>query len=825
MNKTTQTLLAAVALLTPVTTGAVAFDVMDTVAGLATEVVISELHPGSQVELRVQSPIGDAFKHTLNASDHGIAHTWVAGTDLEVAGTYKLEVEDALGTRTTGALTVHPDSVDHVRSYVEMATTQIDVGEEVIATVVLMDRFGNALAGRSAELISSRPEDLVQAIARETDQYGEQQFLVRASSPGEISLRAIDLISGEALKNVTQVAAGNTFDAVGGPEQVAYSAPVGRQQFYRGNPYSANLLNNPSPYRAQFSDPPRFDHIQITIIGKEGEPVPALEQYKAESMLLTALDQYGNPYFDYTGTVYLATTDPEATQPSLRVYNFAFEDEGQNMLTHGLKFSASGPHTMVLTERPDEIPSDLNLALGFLDVAVSPKQVVITPAQQIQITAPEDGVTLNTTDIVVEGRGPPFINIAVSGGVEEIESETDRQGNYSVAIALDSSKEEHTVTVKDVNAAQNMAERSFRIDVTPPEIAKITFTPDNPIEGTDVLVVVESEPNLAAISLEFNGQVIDMATNDPGAGKYQALVSVPVAGSFDAVVTASDAQGNSAQSTGTLGVALRGLPQVQNVIAEAQINAIALRWDPITDDDIDAYRIYVGTEPGEFAYTLDTDRPTAAATVAGLRPGTTYHFGVTALEEERESEEKSDVVSATVLGVKLDVTPGDGSLFIEWNSLQQDIPLSNFLLEYGVEPEVFTEKRSLNGELRAFTLRDLINGINYHLRLTPIATTGESLEDLAATGQGTPIGAGFTAGSSDPVPFDLRAAAPSGVGTQPPPPPLMKKVPLSKEGVPMWMLFTILGISGGMFHMYLRRKKTQQSTIAFAQRMDSIYRR
>lgn len=848
MQKLTQTLLAFLLLCVPVTTSAVAFDVMDTVAGLATEVVVTELQPGTQVELAITSPIGDSHGYTLNVGDHGIAHTWLAGSDLHVAGNYKVAVTDHLGKTTAGAITVYPDSIDPLRSFIEIASDQADVGEEVVATVVLMDRYGNALSARSVELLSSRPGDLVQAITRETDMYGEQQFIVRASESGEIALRAIDLISGKALQSAATLVAGTSAAAVGGPTEVAYTAPVHQvpqQQFYRGNPYSANLLSDPepqvpqyNPYRAQLSDPPRFDHIKIEIIGQEKEEVPSVEQYKAQSMLMTAVDQYGAPFYDFTGNVYLATTDPDATLPSFGIYNFAFENEGQLMLTLGLKFASSGKQIMVLTERPDEIPEDLNQALGFLELNVEPKQVVIQEDQKINITGPAEGIMMATTEVTITGKGPSFINIMVEGGMEVVESETDRQGNFSVPITLDPSKTEQSITVKDKDTPANFAETTFSLDVTAPVIDSIAFTPSNPIEGTDVLVVVESEPGLQDITIDIAGETYQLMSTDPESGKYQKLfAAADEADTFTATVSAVDAQGNVGTGKSELDVALRGLPQVQNVIAEAQINAIALRWDPVTDDEIDAYRIFVGTSADDFdfelnseeefpGYTLDTDRPTAAATVAGLRPGTTYYFAVTALEGARQSEEMSDLVSTTVLGVKLSVTPGDGSLFVEWNSLQQDIPLSNFLLEYADAPEILTdpareeerEVRTLNGQLRAFTLRDLLNGVTYFLKLTPITTTGEKLEDLAADGQGTPIGAGYTPGSSDPVPPALRKSAP-------PTPRPVTEIPLSEEGVPLWMLWSILAVSIGAFHVYLRRKRPQVTVAPRPMHIDSLYRR
>ncbi|MDA1292435.1 MAG: fibronectin type III domain-containing protein [bacterium] len=823
MQKHIHTLLWSLLLLLPTGVQAATVDALDTIAGIATEIVIEELTPDTQTQLTIHSPIGESFSHTLNVGDQGIAHTWVAGNDLQVAGEYTLIIDGAL----TDTLTVHPDTVDLVASFVDAPKTAVAVGEEITVTVVLTDRFGNALSGRSAELVSSRADDLVQALTRETDDYGEQQFLVRATAPGPLSLRAIDLISGQALRSATEIAAGDLRGGVGGP--------IAQQQFYRGNPYAASILNNGSQYRAQAAgDPPRFDHIEIEVVGKtpreeigpDGRLITVIdmEQQKAESMMLTAYDQYGNRYLDFSGYVYLATTDSNATLPAFGVYEFIFEDEGSKMFTLGLKFAEKGRQQMVLTDSPDEIPADLSLALGSLTVDVIQKEVVQQAAQKITIDAPRENDLFAETEVLIEGRGPSFVNIIIRGGKKDIEGETDREGNFSIPITLDPTKVDHVISVEDKDANTNIDEVAFSIDITPPEIISITFTPENPLEETDVLAIVQSEPGLEDITMTFNGETFTMTSSDKTSGKYQVLLFTPEAGSYDAIVNAADAQGNASEQKKSLPVELRGLPQVQSVVAEGQINAIALSWDPITDDTIDAYRIYVGTAPDEFIYTLDTDRPTAAATVAGLRPGTTYYFGVTALEGPRESDEKSDIADATVLGVQLEVTPGDGSLFVEWTSLQQEIPLANFILEYSTEIEALgdpskedmVEKKTLNGELRAFTLRDLMNGITYYLKLTPITTTGEALEDLAALGQGTPIGAGYTAGTSDPVPFDLR-------GSAPPTPRPIKEMPLSDEGIPMWMLWSILGVSGALYHLYLRRRKDNQMTVAFLQAMESRY--
>ncbi len=816
MKKLTHTLLAVALLSFPAFTSAAEMAVLDTVAGLSTEVTISGLSPNATVTLSVTSPLGESSSYTLSAEPNGIARAWIAGKDLQTAGRYALLSSD--DTKTKGILTVHPDSISPHRSFIETATSTANVGEEFLATAVLVDRFGNPLSGRRVELLSGRAEDVIEPLSRETNDRGEQDFLVRSVKPGVFSLRAVDLISGQTLASEVRISAGSTLGGFGGPV-----ASVSTQQFYRSNPLRADVSG--SPYRAQAQDTPRFAKFTIDIVGQEGVAVPEVEQGKALSMVLTAQDQYGKRYLDFQGTIYLATTDPDATLPLFGVYNFAFANEGSMTLTLGLKFATAGEHAMVLTESPDAIPADINDALGNLTVNVT-RLKAAQSTKRIAVDSPSPGALLGKSDLIegksilVEGKGREFINISITGGKEEIESETDRQGNFSVSVPLDTTKTDQKITVHDVDAPQNSTERSFRIDVTPPQFDSITFAPQSPLEGSDVLVVVTTEPNVKSITLTLNGETHVLTTTDASSGKYQMLFTAPPGGTYEAIVRAMDTLENEAQETVPLAVVLKGLPKVTNVIAESQANAIALRWDPVTDITADAYRIYVGTDPDDFLYTLDTDRPLTTATIAGLRPGTTYFFAVTALQGPRESTEQSDIIDATVLGVHLNITPEDGALFIEWTSLQKNMPLANFLLEYGVEPDQFTEQRVFNSDLRAFTLRDLINGVPYYLKLTPVAVTGEQLSDLASTGQGTPTGKGFTAGTADPVPLnlDLHGSASPYAGPRQP-----GTVPLSEEGIPTWALFFTIGASVVLYRWYLLRSRDSRATSAFLLSMESKY--
>ncbi|MBT5236946.1 fibronectin type III domain-containing protein [Candidatus Peregrinibacteria bacterium] len=810
MKKYTHTLLVAALFALPVSAHALTIDAMDTVAGLATEISITDATPGDKVELSITPPIGNTFTHTLNVGDAGVAHTWIAGSDLEVAGEYLLSSESIVAS-----LEVHPDSIDTLQSYIDMPSQQIAIGEEVTVTVVLVDRYGNPLAGRMVELISSRPTDLIQSISRETNGYGEQQFVVRASTNGALTLRAMDIISAQMIDDSIALMAGSITESMGGPTQVAYTAPRTPTRFYSDtNVLGASLLGQVGEFQ-------ELDHFEIRIGDRITSDKPMLRLNEAEDIRITAIDQNGNIFQDYEGTVYMASTDPSAELPKDGVIQFGFTNQGARSFPLVLKFGNAGDHIIIITDSPNAAPEDPRDSLGFMAVSVVGQQIIDKPDIKVSVFEPQANAKFNETDITVTGNGPAFINLTVVGGLEDVVGETDRDGNFAIPITLDPLETEFSIIVKDIDGRYESEARAFSIDITPPAISSITFTPENPVEETDVLLVVQTEPGTPSVTAEFLGETYTLTNTDPTSGKYQMLIQAPEGGgTHDVTVTTSDAIGNTTSDSATFGVSLRGLPQVQSVIAEAQINAIALRWDPVgEEEEIDGYRIYVGTDPREFLYTLDTDRPTAAATVAGLRPGTEYFFGITALQEGRESEEESDAVSAIVLGLKLEITPGDGSVFVEWDALTANVPLSSFLLEYGTEPDEFTEKRTLNGELRAYTLRDLINGITYFVKLTPITTTGELLEDLSATGQGTPIGGGYTAAPGDPIPGGLHGAAGEFEG-----PPRTPAVPdLDPTGAPAWMLWSILAVSVVLFQVHLRRKKNMQMQTAFMQAMQSRY--
>ena len=251
---------------------------------------------------------------------------------------------------------------------------------------------------------------------------------------------------------------------------------------------------------------------------------------------------------------------------------------------------------------------------------------------------------------------------------------------------------------------------------------------------------------------------------------------------------------------------------------------VELEWSPVAaEEEIDAYRVYVGESPTEFEISMDTEQATTVTQIDGLEPGKEYYFAVTALKGNRESEDKSDTVKATVFGIRLDIQSQANGLMLDWSNMETSIPLSSFILEYGVEPDKYTEKRILNGELRNFTVRDLLNEVTYFMKLTPVSITGEMVEDLIATTDGKPvkIAGGFRPSPAEPVPFDIISQATAKV---PPPPNLHASAPETPPtGLPSFMWWLLVSVAGGAFIVQWKRKRTLQQTVAFLQTMENRY--
>ncbi|MBT4585988.1 fibronectin type III domain-containing protein [Candidatus Peregrinibacteria bacterium] len=797
--------------LVPTSGFAISIQADDTVAGLGTDIDITDISTSGGINLVMTPPFGNEIITEIQSDSNGTAHVQISARDTEVAGVYTVIAEkDGKQIGSTSSFEVLVDGIHESSSSISSSPNFLssDGKDYATVTIVLRDKYGNPIKRRPLQLISTRSSDRIEAVNNETDETGEQKFKVKAYEQGEMILRAIDLISGKVLNRETIIDV-DTVQAVGGTYQA--TTPIstyGRQLFRPGSSNNTGTSYN-SNLRAQL----QFEQIDHFVITAPAE----LNVNEDTTLRIAAVDVNGNLVEDYTGVVLLSSTDPSAFLPLNGTVTFRPQDLGEKQLTLGLRFRTADNHILHAqdSERPEIIGETIIKVTGGPNNNAG--------AKLIQVTEPADNALLNSTSITVTGEAEPFVNLIVTGGTEPVNGETDIYGEFSIDIELDPEVTDHVLRVRDEAGLLDSGDISFMLDTTAPEITRVSLSPEKPIEGTDALLVIELEDGIEEISAELDGEILILEKALGDDNKYQHLFTAPDSGIYDLVVTIVDEAGNSTIETTQIEIGMKGLPKVQNVTSNTDANAVNLQWDAVTEEPVEAYRVYVGETPTEFSFSLETGYATTSVQIAGLQPGMDYYFAITALKGERESDEKSDVIKATMLGLSLKTTAQKDALMLDWSNMQVGIPLSSFVLEYGIEPEVFIEKRILNGELRNYTIRDLLKEVKYFVRITPVSVTGELMSDLIAEGEGIPMstGEGFVATSGEPVPsnIDLQAQL-----QNPGPINLHGSAPATPgTGLPSFVWLTSLITAAGLMYIRWKRKKSLQRTVAFLQDVEKRY--
>ncbi|MFH0851489.1 MAG: fibronectin type III domain-containing protein, partial [Candidatus Peregrinibacteria bacterium] len=519
---------------------------------------------------------------------------------------------------------------------------------------------------------------------------------------------------------------------------------------------------------------------------------------------VVAEDRSGRTVEDYAGTVRFSSTDAKAILP-FGTRQFTLKDLGTKTFTLGLRFNTGGEQTLAAEDASGNVRGSATVTV------IGGSQ---TPdASRIVITEPMEGTTVNASTITLRGTAPPLVNLLVTGGREIARGDTDETGGFQITVTLTTTVTGALLQIEEAGGKYKSNPLRLLIDLVGPRISAVEFSPQQPAEGQTTQATVKAEAGSAPVTMTLEGASYTLNETPSQPGTYTASFTAPVkVGTYQPLITATDRLGNKTEMLSSLTVKPKTPPTIRNLTAEAKMNAVALKWEQVAKGEADTYRVYVGDRADNFTYSLDTNASVSAATVAGLKQATTYHFAVTALKNEIESAEKSNIASATVLGLRLAVIPGDTSLMLQWSSMKKSTPLSAYLLEYGVEADNLTEKRMISGDAETYTLRDLINGVTYSLRLTPITVPGEVLSDLAAVAEGTPNGAGFHPVAGSGQTFELPP---------PPPPPLT----MSKEGMPPIAWAGIIAGAAILLFLLLhwQRRRTLHVTSAFLQDMQRRY--
>lgn len=765
----------------------------DSIAGLGMTVQVQSMSASSDALLLVENPNGKETTLPVKIDTKGSATVNVSGKNTQTAGTYTLTLSSNGKSMASTTVAVLPETMDPAISELQSWSPHIraDGSDTADIRVTLRDSYGNILPGRPVALVSSRSSDRITALTPETDKNGTQEFSLSTKTNGTIHVRAVDLLSGNTLTASVDIEAGQSV-AMGGVAPSysgTYDSDTGRKFYAQVGGNTFDLVDS-------------FD-----VVAPLSLPVGE----EAQKVVIRAIDKKGNTVENYVGTVSFESTDPQATLPNFGTYTFKERDLGQKSFPLVLTFRTPGDQIFRVSDTSDaSIMGTATISVG--DGGQS-------GAHGIVITSHKDGDRVNSPMIIIAGTGPKYANLTVMGGTEDVTGSTDADGAFAIPINLSPELHDFTIRVQDDTRQNDSGPLHLISDTESPTIGSIVFSPSTPSENDKVLAVVESESGLKEMILKIQDTTtntdlsVPLIENPSASGSYQAFFTAPAGGTYQPSLTATDKAGNTTEVRSMLTVGMPTLATVQNVTAEARVNAVGLQWDPLSDSSIDGYRVYVGEEAGNFLYTLDTGRVTTKATVAGLTPGKTYYFAVTAVKGTTESADKGTVVQAIPLGLSLKVAPGDGTLQIQWTALSSDLTLSGFQLEYGTEDGVYTETRDLNPGLRTYTIRDLLNGVPYFMKLTPITVTGDKLDDLAAKGQGTPDGSGFHAGPNDPVPGNL-GTTPGNVHPAPSNP---------GSGLPTaaWMVIAAFGLAGAAYGWH--RRTAARHTDAFLQAIQSQY--
>src|SRR3989344_1024576 len=767
----------------------------DTIVGVSTRIELHDFPSQKSLTLSISSPKGEEMSLQGKTNTKGNADLALPGYALKQAGIYTIHVSPG-GEQSQ--FTVHPESIDRSTSVItaELSILNPDGTDAITVQVTLTDQYGNPLTARPVALISNRTEDVIEQSTKETNEHGLQYFVVRTQKEGVITLRAMDLLSGNMLDDTFSIRVQSHTDVS--------SEPFSSQRTNVGNS-SWTILTAQIDRNFDI-----IDHFEISV------PSQLQAGIAVQKFTIRAVDRNGNAVENYTGNVTITTSDPSADvpfklRPNYGVYAFQERDRGERIFALALTLYSPGTQTIRIQDEKNP-----TVIFGEAEVLVT-GQAAAQFTNAIRITSHKDGDTINSSTITLEGKGPSYIDIKIMGGIQDILSNTDNsEGTFSETVELNSLHKEFTLRVQDSNNPQSESPPiHLFLDNEAPEIYSIMFSPEKPITDTNILAVAISEPGLRSMTMHLRhpqtGEEETFSlTETANPGTYQTLFSRSLPGSYQPRIRASDGAGNVTEIQTMLTVNPKPVARVDNLQAIAEANSAALSWNA-TPEDVDGYRIYIGEEPGNFLYNLDTGRPTTKANVSGLQSGKTYYFAVTALKGNAESAEKSNTASVIILGLALTVTPQDSALLLQWPSFPIDLPLSSFVLEYGTQRDVYTEKRTLNGELRAHTLRDLINDITYYLRLTPIDITGSFMQELTATGEGTPRSSGvFQSTPSQP----LSQAPEDFPAPRSPLPP-----ELEKDGLPSFVLW-ILGVGGGTVFFLYRCRRNRMQTVRF---MDAIH--
>lgn len=760
---------------------------LDTIAGLGSQVTISGCINVSQTTLRVSGASGGEYTQQLSLNAEGNTVALIPSKNTQTAGTYTVS---AASKSTT--FTVIADRADDEYSTLSVSPSTIRAGNDIATvTAILRDRFGNPVSGRPMALLSNRVSDEISVRSAQTDENGRFLWSVTSAQAGQMTLIPYDILSGRQLKLRADV-------TVTGTTSFLRGALTGFEQ----GGESDNIA-----VAAELGGIGEVDTFELTL-PQNATSVKANELF---SINVRALKN-GEVVRSYIGSLLVESSDTDAelpkkgedpNSPSTGRIDMRSVDQGQRNVPLSFLLRRKGPQTITVSDKID--PS----VRGTLTINVLREDG--SGPETITILAPKDRSRIKGHSVMLQGKAPSLVNLVVKGGAQEVVGETDEEGVFRINVPLNEQDNEATLFVTSENGTYESEALHVIMDNEAPKIDTISIDPAEGKTGDKALLSMRSEADLGSAIATFEGN--DIPLTQTGGGLYTAELTAPNEPKiYDISVTATDSVGNASTLLTKWTVKAKEVPVVQNVQAESQPRQVSIRWDAIKDMSIREYVVYIADaeDPVNYLYSVPTKQAVTSAVIKDLPLGKTYQFSLTAINTDGdESIEKSSPATGTPLGLQLTIKPGNDSLMLEWNKIP-DLSLARYDLEFGIEEGVYLERREVDGAAVTTVLRDLINGVTYYLKLTPITVTGKTMSELAVTASGTPGGTGFLPGTSDPVPTDILDTLHPGASLPPSLPPVVTTIPETPgSGISSMMaaMLVLTSVVGGLFWRHYRKQQ------------------
>jgi hypothetical protein len=801
------TLLLAVQLAVPTAfaSGSCSVTVLDTVAGLGTEVALHGCTASANLALSMTPPSGDLYTQTVVTDSVGNATTLIPSKYTVTAGKYTLTIAGEQATFTVMA--DRPDEA-HSTLLLSKQALQADGQDSLTTTAILRDRYDNPVSGRPLALMSGRMGDDITPQSKQTDEDGRFLWIVRSGNPGSMTLIPYDILSSKQMKLSAEVTVGNS------------------SALLRGS-----LTNLPIGGSIADLTPALVDHFTLEL------PQGATEVKANELFTLTIKAMRGNEIVrGFVGTLVVSSTDPDADlpkkgsdpkSPTTGSIDMRAVDQGQRNVPLAFVFRQTGKQTVTVQDKNEpSITGDITINVTGGTSPDGGKIVILDPKDRSRIKG--------GSSILLQGKAPSLINLKVKGGAEEVSGDSDQEGVFRIDVPLNPADKEVTLFVQSENGTYESEPVHIIIDNDPPVIGVMSLDPVEGKNGEPSTLTVQSEAGLTSVVATLQGKTTTLA----GSGDtYSAPITAPSEpGTYTITVSAVDSVGNTATKDMQWTVTSKEIPVVDGVKAESRTKEVFLTWKAISGFPISEYKIYIAkdSDPENYIYSVSTKKPVSSATIKDLPLGQTYQFSLTAMNAGgAESPEKSAPASATPLGMTLTAKPGKDSVLLEWTKMPT-LPLDHYTLEYGVEEGQYSEKRTIDGASLSTVIHDLIGDVTYEFKLTPTTVTGKTMTELSVIARAT-VGSGpFTPSAADPVPQEIIGWTHSGANLLPPPattipeppPEQFEDIPSNvSSGISSTVLWSVLLLGIGVtFLLWRKVAKEQYATKAFFDSMQQRYR-